>query len=216
MLTLTDDELVNRCKTELPTNTRSFELLVQRHMNRVYTSIYRLVGNSEDAEDLTQETFVKAFNSLKNFEQKAAFTTWLHRIALNTTFDSLEKAKRRPAKEPNRANKPKNGEVEPLEKQAAASFIPEEETVKAELNQCINRVLTNLEKEQCQLLVMRDFDDLSYAEIAKVSNLGLSAVKMRIHRARLAFQKIFLQFCGKIHLPFNPYLDKKEADKLAN
>src|SRR5689334_5468365 len=96
MLILSDEELVARCKTELPHDTRSYELLVQRHMNRVFSLVYRMVCNREEAEDLTQEVFLKVFNNLKKYEQQAAFSTWLYRIATNTALDSLDKTKRRP------------------------------------------------------------------------------------------------------------------------
>ena len=86
MISLTDDELVIRCKAELPGDTRSYEMLVQRYISRVYSVVYRVVGNKEEAEDITQEVFVKVYHSLKKFEQQAAFSSWLIFCA---TFCSL-------------------------------------------------------------------------------------------------------------------------------
>ena len=86
MITLSDQKLVARCKKELPGNTRSYEELVQRHMTRVYSIVYRIVNHKEEAEDITQEVFVKVYHSLKKFEQQAAFSSWLIFCA---TFCSL-------------------------------------------------------------------------------------------------------------------------------
>src|SRR5437660_10347656 len=96
MVALTDEELVARCKAELPSDTRSYEMLVQRHMNRVYSTVYRVVGNKEEAEDITQEVFVKVYHGLHKFEQQASFSSWLYRISTNSALDALDKIKRRP------------------------------------------------------------------------------------------------------------------------
>ncbi|MDQ6643692.1 MAG: sigma-70 family RNA polymerase sigma factor, partial [Chloroflexota bacterium] len=94
MVTLSDQELVARCKKELPGNTRSYEELVQRHMTHVHSIVYRIVNHKEEAEDITQEVFVKVYHSLKKFEQQAAFSSWLYRIATNSALDALDKTRR--------------------------------------------------------------------------------------------------------------------------
>ncbi len=201
---LTDEELVARCKKELPNNTRSYEVLVQRHMNRVYSLVYRVVCDKEEAEDISQEVFIKVYNNLKKFEEQAAFSTWLYRIATNTALDALDKTKRRPQKAPPVKASEGQEEINLLEMQAGPrQERPEEAAEQAELRECISRVLKKLDKEQARMLMLRDFEDLSYDEIARSLGLGLSAVKMRIHRARLSFQDIFGQFCGKVHLNFS-------------
>jgi RNA polymerase sigma-70 factor (ECF subfamily) len=205
MLNLSDEELVGRCKTELPHDTRSYELLVRRHMNRVYSLVYRMVCNKEEAEDLTQEVFLKVFNNLKKYEQQAAFSTWLYRIATNTALDALDKSKRRPqAAPPVKGRDRTEEETDLLSLQPSPEAGPEDTMIRAELRECISRVLKKLDKDQARMLVLRDFNDLSYDEISQALGAGLSAVKMRIHRSRLAFQEIFNQFCGKIYLTFGP------------
>ena len=94
MLALTDEELVARCRRELPSNTRSYEELVQRHMHRVYSIVYRVVQNREEAEDIAQEVFVKVFHNIKKFEEQAAFSSWVYRIATNSALDALDKTRR--------------------------------------------------------------------------------------------------------------------------
>lgn len=216
MAGLTDEDLIARCKAELPGNTRSYELLVQRHMNRVYSLVYRIVANKEEAEDITQEVFVKVYNNLKKFELQSSFSTWLYRVATNTALDALDKIKRRPQAAAS-SNVGQHGENDEesnqLHLQASTMAGPEESAIQAELRECINGVLKKLDREQARLLVMRDFDDLSYDEISRMFEVGLSAVKMRIHRARLAFQEIFNQFCGRIYLNFSASSGNKTGEK---
>jgi len=201
---LTDEELVTYCKAELPRDTRSYEQLVQRHMNRVYSIVYRVVNNKEEAEDITQEVFVKVFHGLKKFDQKSAFSTWLYRIATNSALDAFDKLKKQ-SKNTSSVSNPVDGEdaVDALTLQESPMPGPEEKVVQAELRECIHRVLRNLELDHRRVLLLRDFEDLSYDEIADVLQAKLSAVKMRIHRARLAFQEIFNQFCGASYLQFS-------------
>jgi RNA polymerase sigma-70 factor (ECF subfamily) len=206
MLTLSDEELVARCKRELPGNTRSYEELVQRHMHRVYSIVYRVVPHKEEAEDITQEVLVKVYHGLKKFEQQSSFSSWLYRIATNSALDALDKTRRHrkniaPLANPNNAKNEE--EIDPLSLQAPAMAGPEEKVIQKELRECINRVLKKLDREQARLLVMRDFDDLGYDEIARLLEVGLSAVKMRIHRSRLAFQQIYNQFCGGAQMAFS-------------
>lgn len=201
MLTLSDEELVTRCKAELPGNTRSYEMLVQRYMNRVYSIVYRIVCDREEAEDLSQEVFIKVYNGLKKFEQQASFSSWLFRIATNCALDAIDKKKRHPSTitfaHSNKTQTPGTEEEEQLLNQPSTSMSPEERAIQSELRECINRVLRKLDREQARLLLLRDLDGQSYDEIARLLDVGLSAVKMRIHRARLAFQEIFGRFCGR-------------------
>ncbi len=201
--TVTDEELVLRCKRELPNNTQSYELLVQRHMHRVYSIVYRVVCNKEEAEDITQEVFVKVFNGLKKFEQQASFSSWLYRIATNSALDSLDKLKRQQKTVSPFAftkNKEQEEESDAFSFQPSKDVGPEENALQRELRECIGRVLQQLDRQQSSLLIMRDFNDLSYDEIAASLKVKLSAVKMRIHRARLAFQELFSNSCGRDHL----------------
>jgi RNA polymerase sigma-70 factor (ECF subfamily) len=191
----TDEVLVTRCKAELPHNTQSYERLVQRHMKHVYHTVYQVVANPEDAEEITQDVFLKVYNHMKKFEQQSSFSTWIYRIATNSALDALDKRKRRISKR--EFVKGQTDEKQAQESdQASSEDGPEEKTVQKELRECINRVFKKLQREHAEVLVMHDLNDLSYDEISHVLGAGLSAVKMRIHRARLAFGHLFLQFCG--------------------
>jgi len=203
LATLSDEELVMRCKTELPTDTRSYELLVQRHMNRVYSIVYRMVYSKEEAEDITQDVFVKVYNGINKFEQQASFSSWLYRIATNSALDALDKMKRQSSNVLPFSNRGQNDEsaeeIDPLSLHVSPTAGPEEQSIQRELRECIHRVLKKLDREQARILVLRDFEDMSYDEISTLLTSSLSAVKMRIHRARLAFQDMFGQFCGSVY-----------------
>ncbi len=198
---LTDEELVERCKSELPGNSLSYEVLVQRHMHSMYGLVYRMVCNREDAEDITQDVFVKAYRGLHTFKQQAPFSTWLYRIATNSAFDALVKIQRQgkvtvSITPYSQAVPGEGGNTARLHLPSMEG--PEESILHAELRECLQQVLHTLDPQQARLLLMRDFYDLSYDEIANTLEISMSAVKMRIHRARLAFQQAFNQQCGNI------------------
>jgi RNA polymerase sigma-70 factor (ECF subfamily) len=200
---LSDEALVRRCKEELPQITTSFEILVTRHMQRVYGIVYKILNDNEEAEDITQEVFLKVYRGLPRFDLQSSFTTWLYRIATNTALDALERTKRLRQQTIRLGASPAKGEREErsaLVELAAPGPQPEEHALRSELRDCINRVLRRLDREQARLLLLRDLEDLSYEELAGILQAKLSAVKMRVHRARLAFKELFGEFCGKIYL----------------
>lgn len=200
---LADEELVRRCQRELPHTTAAFETLVSRHTQRVYRLVYQVVHNKEEAEDLTQEVFLRVYRGLRGFDRQAAFTTWLYRIATNCALDALEKAQRRPQQlislERARSRlRSQEQEEDDLARLASPTPQPDEQAMRNELRECINRVLRRLDRGQAQVLLLRDFEDTSYEEMTRILEIGLSSVKMRVHRARLAFQQYFGELCGKM------------------
>jgi RNA polymerase sigma-70 factor, ECF subfamily len=215
MMLPTDEELVVRCKRELPRSTRSYEMLVQRHMQRVYATAYQVVGNREEAEDVAQDVFVKVYNGIKKFDQRASFSSWLYRVSTNSALDALDKIKRQrkaTITTDRRRAQDTQDESDILNLQPSPAAGPEESILQEELKSCIYRVLSTLEQEQARLILLRDFHDLSYDEISKALGAGLSAVKMRIHRARLAFQDLFNQLCGPIRLAPSDTLSYGKGD----
>jgi RNA polymerase sigma-70 factor (ECF subfamily) len=152
--TLTDEELVIRCKKDLLGNTRSYEILVHRHMNRVYSVVYRIVCHKEETEDITQEVFVKVYNNIKRFEQQASFSSWLYRIATNCALDRLDKVKRQQKNmlSSNTFKANKKEELDPLSSQPTKAAGPEENMLQRELRECISRVLRKLDRQQSSLL----------------------------------------------------------------
>ncbi|GCE47500.1 RNA polymerase sigma-70 factor (ECF subfamily) [Thermosporothrix hazakensis] len=203
---LSDEELVSRCQRELPDSTQSFEMLVQRYKPRIYLLVYRLVRNVEEAEDVTQEVFIKLYYHLHSLDQQGAFTGWMYRVAMNAALDALKRCKRDPHPET-------EGEsVNALDQRAASIPEPDEQVISAELRSCIQHVLSQLKREQARALILRDVEGLEYKEVARLLGTSLSAAKMRVHRARLAFQRLFMQEpCGRIY--FELYVEQEQEKR---
>ncbi len=147
----------------------AFAALVRRHERRVYALAYRMLGREEDARDAAQDAFISCYRNLRNFRGDAAFTTWLHRIAVNACYDALRKRREllgiEEAPEPPPA--PDHGD-------AAAAAID------------VHRALQLVPPDFRVVLVMHDLQDMAYEQIAEALRLPLGTVKSRLHRARIA------------------------------
>lgn len=177
----TDDDLVNQLK-EVPEDWRSFEALVSRHQAKVLANCRYLTRAPQHAEDLAQEVFMKAYFGLPGFEGRAAFTTWLHRLKVNHCLNFLARRQRGTFVDV---------EDPVLEREPALQSPPAAEArlERQEQQLRIDAVLDGMSDTLRVPLVMRDMDGLGYQEIADILGLGLSAVKMRIKRAREEFQE---------------------------
>lgn len=152
----------------------AFEVLVDRHRNIVYRTAARIVGPTE-AEDVTQDAFLRAYHRLDQYRGTAAFRTWLLQITQNAALNTLARARRRP--------------VEPA---SESHQIPDRDPVRQpvtrlerrERQQRLELKLRSLAPEYRSLLVLRDLEGLSYTEIADVLEMPLGTVKGRLHRAR--------------------------------
>jgi len=188
-----DDALVRHCQERLPDDARDFEVLVERYRQQVYATAYRMMGNAPEVEDLTQEVFIKVYRSIKRFRGEAAFSTWLYRITVNTCLDSLNKRQRRPQRvdsdfiELEETRLPRTGQPKEMS--------PEQAVLRRELIECIRDTMMALQDCERLILTLRDVQGLEYQKIADILDVGTSAVKMRIHRARLAFRQIFARIC---------------------
>ena len=154
----------------------SFEPLVKEHEKRIYNLALRMTGDPDDAYDVAQDAFVKAYTSLKDFRSESAFGSWLYRLASNVCLDFLRREKRR-------GTVSLTVEDEELDI-ADLRFSPEDELERTELRDAINTALMRLPAAARQMIVMRDVSGLSYAEIAETLDLELGTVKSRIARAR--------------------------------
>jgi len=149
----------------------AFESLVRRHQAAVYRVALRMLGSEADAEDVAQETFVQAWRSLARFRGHSAFGTWLYRIVTNRALNTL--AARR--------------ETASLDHDAIGALDDPNETLeRRERLRAVTEGLLMLASEQRALLVLRELEGMTYAQIAEVLAIPPSAVKGRMHRARLA------------------------------
>lgn len=193
MDTLPPEELVTQCRNAPPGDFRPFERLVRVYESRVYSLAFRLLGNRQDAEDAAQEVFLKVHRGIRTLEEPATLTSWIYRITSNTCLDLLTTRKRRPQTQSLTADNPDSDE-EPRYADAR-TLTPEQAALRRELYACLQAALTRLDPSGRAVLILRDVEGRPYQEIAASLKLGLSAVKMRIHRARLTFQQMLDQVC---------------------
>lgn len=172
-------------------NIKAFEQLVLEHEKIVYNIIYRIMDNEEDTYDLSQETFIKAYTKINQFNEESKFSTWLYRIATNTSLDELRKRK---GKEIYSIDRPLSGEdsdilPEHIDKNANV----EEEIIDKEKSNVIECAFKELNENNKAILNLREIQGLSYDEIAKVLGVSLGTVKSRISRARQEMKNILMQ-----------------------
>jgi len=185
-----DQKLVKRT---LHGDTRAFEELVETYQNKVYTLAYRYMGNEDDANDMSQEAFIKSFRSLKSYKGDASFGTWIYRITTNVCLDELRHRKRRVVPisldEPLATVDGNEVEREIPDSSLAADKIYEQK----EFSQHIQLLLDKMKPEHKSVIVLRDVMELSYEEIAAVLDCSIGTVKSRISRARNILQKKLLE-----------------------
>jgi RNA polymerase sigma-70 factor (ECF subfamily) len=154
---------------------RAFEQLVERHRDVVFRVVARLVESDQEAEDLTQDTFLRAFHRLERYRGEAPFRSWLLRIAHNTAVTYVTHAGRAAAR--------------PLE-EAAGAFepgSPADQLERRERRERLDKKLKGLGRAHRTVLVLRDIEGLSYEEIARITDAPIGSVKGRLHRARSEF-----------------------------
>jgi RNA polymerase sigma-70 factor (ECF subfamily) len=159
----------------------AFETLVERHQHRVFAVARGILKRQEDVEDIAQQVFVKAYFSLKRFDQRAAFSTWLYKITVNECWDVLRKRKARPLVY----------EADFNEEQSRQYSAPEREASKAPdtsdrmaLREQLEKMLGQLDKRDRAMLILKEVEGFSVEEIAESMGLNANTVKVRLFRAR--------------------------------
>lgn len=162
-------------------DVNAFEKLVTEYERAVYAIAQRMTGNAEDAADMTQETFIKAYNSLSSFRGDSKFSVWLYRIANNVCLDFLRSRSRRPTV--SLSTEDDDGEETQLDI-ADESQSPELLLESALTRDAVRRGLDSLPPDYKQILLLREIQGLSYEEIAAALGIESGTVKSRIFRAR--------------------------------
>jgi len=160
----------------------AFRLLVERHSGAIFRLAFRMTGNESDAEDVVQETFLRAYRGLDQFEGRADFGTWLHRVAVNCALDHLRRVKRR-EEEFHAVSSADSEEDDVLSAVPSGGPGPERLLLSAELQVRIAGAMAALSDRERAAFVLRHFEGCSIAEIGKVLNLRGGAVKNTIFRA---------------------------------
>lgn len=169
---LSDEELVQQTRRG---NRDAFAVLVERHQDGVVNLVYRLVWNWEEALDIAQETFVRAYEALSTFQPERRFKPWLYRIAANISYDYLRRQQRLEAFGP-------DGHLSV--KANATSADPHMLVEQREIRQTVEEVIAELPPRYRAVVVLRYFEELSYTEIAEVLDMPVGTVKTYLHRAR--------------------------------
>ena len=165
----------------------AFRELVERHMKRIYYLSYDLTGNHEDAEDLSQEVFVKVFHSLKQFRAEAKFSSWLHRITVNTFID--KKRKFYPVTEyfEDAQNETDSRSNQPMDENSSNN--PEKKAEASLMKEHIEIALQKLPTQQRAVFVLRHYHQLALKEIAQILKISEGSVKSSLFRAIRRLQK---------------------------
>ncbi|UCC44130.1 MAG: sigma-70 family RNA polymerase sigma factor [Candidatus Zixiibacteriota bacterium] len=184
--TYVQDEEGIKISEALAGDQRAFEFLVKKHKSSVFHIVNRIVRNEDASNDLVQETFMKAFASLASYRSEYRFSTWLYKIAANSSIDFLRK-RRIQALSLDRPLETKDGEVD--FEVADNSYNPEKDLERKERRFTIEEAIDSLPIKYRQVIVYRHKDDKSYDEIADLLDIPVGTVKARIFRARELLKK---------------------------
>lgn len=182
---LTDGELLAKA---IAGREDGFEELVRRYQRPITNYVYRMVGNYDAALDVTQEVFIKVYNSMSRYSSEYKFSTWLYKIAHNAAIDYLRR----------NSNNQQSLETENSDGTYQLQFeskrpSPELERQRSEWREEIAAVVKCLPTGYRELILLRHTNDLSYDEIAEITNLPLGTVKNRLFRAREMMRDLFIQ-----------------------
>jgi len=166
----------------------AFEGLVLENQKNVYNLSLKMTRNEEDALDISQEAFVKAFRQLKNFRGDSRFSVWMYRLTYNLCIDFLRK-KKPEAGTVSLDFEDGSGEVAPLEIPDLRD-LPEDSVIRSEMRKNITEGINDLPLKHREMIVMREITGMSYEEIAKTLRMNVGTVKSRLARARLKLIEI--------------------------
>ncbi len=181
------DALVNkRIKQVLKGDQNAFSDIVSLYQHKLYQICYRMLGNKHEAEDISQEAFVRAYINLHSFDQKRKFSTWLYRIATNLCIDRIRK------KKPDYYLDAEVAGTDGLDMYSQISSddqMPDDAAIQMELQDRIQYEISRLPDKYRSAIVLKYIEELSLQEISEILELPLGTVKTRIHRGREALRK---------------------------
>jgi RNA polymerase sigma factor RpoE len=178
-----DLTLVRRAKKE---DMRAYDALVRRYQERIYATVYHMTSNHEDANDLTQETFIKAFRALKSFKGDSSFYTWIYRIAVNKTINFLKQRKNRVQMSLNDMDF--NAENDPDLVALVSEKTPRRDLNLSELQEKLNGAMLKLSEHHRMVVTLHDIQGLSHEEIGKIMDCNVGTVRSRLFYARQQLQ----------------------------
>jgi RNA polymerase sigma-70 factor, ECF subfamily len=170
----TDEELIARAMSG---DEDSFNLLVRRWERPIYALAYRIIGREDDARDVCQETFLRAYRALKGFKGQAKFSSWLYRITLNLCRDWIRRERRTPV-----VPLPEGLDVMELAAERGPTTSVEELVARAELSREVAKAMARLPEEQRTAIILKEYHGLTFQEISDLQGCPLSTVKTRLYQ----------------------------------
>ena len=183
-----DQELLNRC---LAGEDSAWEALLSAHTRRIYNLCYRFTGRVEEAEDVTQEVFIKVFQTLKSYDAaQGSFSTWLNRVARNHLVDHYRRTRK------DRVTSSLEEELPAAEAKSSPRIEPTDQVESRERREVLQWGLDKLSPDLREAVILRDLHDLDYQEIAQVLRVPQGTVKSRINRGRLELARVLKRIQG--------------------
>jgi RNA polymerase sigma-70 factor, ECF subfamily len=173
-MTLTDEELVSR---SVGGDSESFNQLVVRWERPIYSLAYRVLGREEDARDVCQETFLRAFRALPGFKGQAKFSSWLYRIALNQCRDWIRRKRRAPV-----VQMPEDADAVAMASERGPAESIETLVARRELSEVVELAMAQLPEEQRTTIILKEYHGMTFQEIAELQGCPLSTVKTRLYQ----------------------------------
>lgn len=173
-LTITDEELVAR---SMDGDVDSFNQLIKRWERPIYALAYRTLGREEDARDVCQETFLRAYRAINGFKGQAKFSSWLYRIALNLCRDWMRRQRRTPT-----VQAPEDVDLADLAAERGPSESIETLVGRRQLGRAVAAAMATLPEEQRTAIVLKEYHGLTFQEIAEMQGVPLSTVKTRLYQ----------------------------------
>ena len=190
--------LVERAKAQ---DEAAFEQIMNLYADRLYSYILRMVGNATDAEDLVQETFLRAYQGLPNFDGRASLGTWLYRIATNLCIDHQRRRARRVLTVSYSTHDDEDGEATEWDFPDQQTPNPLEAALNRELEAVVEEAIGKLSPKLKTVLLLYDVEELSYEEIARVLGIPIGTVKSRLNHARTQIQKAVAAYLSDAPVP---------------
>ena len=178
-----EGDLVNRARRG---DLQAYDELVKRYQERIYATLYHMTSNHEDANDLAQEAFIKAYSALKSFKGGSSFYTWLYRIAVNKTINFLKQRKNKFHLSLNDIDF--NAEHDPDLMALISDKTPARDVALSELQKKLNEALLTLSEPHRMVVVLHDVQGLSHDEIAEIMDCNIGTVRSRLFYARQQLQ----------------------------
>jgi RNA polymerase sigma-70 factor (ECF subfamily) len=170
----------------------AYDELIQRYQQRIYATVYHMTSNHEDANDLAQDSFIKAFQALKSFKGGSSFYTWLYRIAVNKTINFLKQRKNRVHMSLNDLDF--NTENNPDLVALISDKTPRRDAGLKELSEKLNAALLKLSEPHRLVMVLHDVQGLSHEEVAEVMDCNIGTVRSRLFYARQQMQSLLSDY----------------------